>query len=159
MDCPQCGGTLVTYALSDQEASVCEDCGYVGIPAEHRGEPDRVESWDDALRRFYRTRGTDGDPSVELQPPLSRPSDGSGRESWDDALRRFRKRRTDEPETAGEGTASDDERAADDTEGEPDPDGTEDGADGSGEREDDAADDETDGEAEADADPERPASG
>jgi hypothetical protein len=94
MDCPQCGGTLATYALSGQEASVCEDCGYVGIAAEHRGDPRRVESWDDALRRFY---GDDADPSVELRPPLSRPSsDGPADESWDDALRRFYERRTDD---------------------------------------------------------------
>lgn len=106
MDCPQCGGTLATYALSGREASVCEDCGYVGIAAEHRGEPHRIESWNDALRRFY---DTDEDPSVELRPPLSRPSaDGPAEESWDDALRRFYDRRT----------GGSDESAADRTEAE-----------------------------------------
>jgi DNA-directed RNA polymerase subunit M/transcription elongation factor TFIIS len=89
MDCPQCGGSLATYALSDREASVCEDCGYVGIAAEHRGESRTVESWDDALRRFYHAHDTDAEPGVELRPPLSRPSTGSSDESWDDALRRF----------------------------------------------------------------------
>ncbi|MFB6255875.1 MAG: hypothetical protein ABEH58_03970, partial [Haloplanus sp.] len=74
MDCPQCDGTLATYALSGREASVCEDCGYVGIAAEHRGGPQSVESWDEALRRFYRAHGSDGAPSVELDPPLSRPA-------------------------------------------------------------------------------------
>ncbi|WP_049935016.1 hypothetical protein [Haloplanus natans] len=88
MDCPQCEGTLATYALGGREASVCEDCGYVGIAAEHRGDPRSVESWDDALRRFYRAHGGDGAPSVELEPPLSRPA-RSANESWDDALRRF----------------------------------------------------------------------
>jgi len=88
MDCPQCDGTLATYALGGREASVCEDCGYVGIAAEHRGDPRSVESWDDALRRFYRAHGSDGAPSVELKPPLSRPA-RSPSESWDDALRRF----------------------------------------------------------------------
>jgi DNA-directed RNA polymerase subunit M/transcription elongation factor TFIIS len=107
MDCPQCGGTLATYALSGREASVCEDCGYVGIAAEHRGDPRRIESWNDALRRFY---GSDEDPSVELRPPLSRPSgDGPGGESWDDALRRFYDRRTGKSdETESDADASND---------------------------------------------------
>jgi ribosomal protein S21 len=100
MDCPQCGGTLATYALSGREASVCEDCGYVGIAAEHRGETRRVESWDDALRRFYRAHDTDADPSVEVRPPLSRPSADADGESWEDALRRFHARRASEAEAA-----------------------------------------------------------
>jgi len=113
MDCPQCGGTLATYALDGREASVCEDCGYVGIPAEHRGAPKRVESWSDALRRYYRAHDADVEPGVELRPPLSRPADGSGGESWEDALRRFYARRTPEDETseddlAGEETSGDD---------------------------------------------------
>ncbi|WP_338740787.1 hypothetical protein [Haloplanus salilacus] len=119
MDCPQCGGTLATYALSGREASVCEDCGYVGIAAEHRGDTRRIESWNDALRRFY---GSDEDPTVELRPPLSRPSgDGPGEESWDDALRRFYDRRTgsgDDVERADEterteGTEDDGSEAVD----------------------------------------------
>jgi DNA-directed RNA polymerase subunit M/transcription elongation factor TFIIS len=99
MDCPQCGGTLATYALSGREASVCEDCGYVGIAAEHRGEARRVESWDDALRRFYRAHDSDADPSVEVRPPLSRPSAGADGESWEDALRRFHARRANEADS------------------------------------------------------------
>jgi hypothetical protein len=117
MDCPQCGGTLATYALSGREASVCEDCGYVGIAAEHRGDPRSVESWDDALRRFYRAHGSDGAPSVDLQPPLSRPS-GSATESWDDALRRFYARQAgggDEapPDDQMEGDAADEAETGD----------------------------------------------
>jgi len=53
MDCPQCGGTLSTYSYDDREAFVCERCGYVGIEADHHGEPVEVESWTDALRRFH----------------------------------------------------------------------------------------------------------
>jgi hypothetical protein len=108
MDCPQCGGTLATYALGGREASVCEDCGYVGIAAEHRGDPRSVESWDDALRRFYRAHGSDGAPSVELEPPLSRPA-RSANESWDDALRRFYARQGAESVDDGEEAATDDE--------------------------------------------------
>jgi len=111
MDCPQCGGTLDTYALSDSEASVCEDCGYVGIAAEHRGDPRAVESWDDALRRFYRAHGRDSAPSVDLHPPLSRPTNEPS-ESWDDALRRFYARQADGDASEKSG---DTDEAADDT--------------------------------------------
>ena len=58
MSCPQCGGSLRTYALGGHEATVCEDCGYVDIPADHRSEAALPESWDEALRRFY-GEGTD----------------------------------------------------------------------------------------------------
>jgi len=114
MDCPQCGGSLATYALRGREASVCEDCGYVGIAAEHRGDPRSVESWDDALRRFYRAHGSDGAPSVELKPPLSRPSSGPTGESWDDALRRFYARRGGGTSADGDDDAPDVEAEADD---------------------------------------------
>lgn len=61
MDCPECDGSLTTYVYRDREASVCERCGYVGIVADHEGEPVEVESWDEALRRFRRGEGTDDD--------------------------------------------------------------------------------------------------
>lgn len=53
MDCPQCDGSLRSYSLDGHEASVCDRCGYVGIPADHRGDETTTESWADALRRFY----------------------------------------------------------------------------------------------------------
>ncbi len=53
MDCPECGGALAAYVLEGREAAVCERCGWVGIEAEHRGEPRSAESWGDALDRFY----------------------------------------------------------------------------------------------------------
>jgi DNA-directed RNA polymerase subunit M/transcription elongation factor TFIIS len=53
MDCPECGGSLSTYRLSSREAYVCEECGYVGIQADHHGDPEDTESWTDALRRFH----------------------------------------------------------------------------------------------------------
>ncbi|MGM0591678.1 MAG: hypothetical protein ACQETI_08660 [Halobacteriota archaeon] len=59
MDCPACETTLTTYVYRGREASVCERCGYVGIETEHGGTPVRVESWSEALRRFYeRQSGT-----------------------------------------------------------------------------------------------------
>jgi hypothetical protein len=126
MDCPQCGGTLDTYALDGQEASVCEDCGYVGIAAEHRGEARRIESWDDALRRFYRARGTDAEPGVEVRPPLSRPGGDSTDESWDDAFRRFHARRTG---TAADADEPGDAEADDTDEADPDAEATDSDAD------------------------------
>ena len=52
-DCPRCEATLTTLALSDVEAFTCEECGYVGVEADHSGEPAAVESWEDALQRFH----------------------------------------------------------------------------------------------------------
>ena len=52
MDCPRCDRPLDRYALGGREAVVCEACGYIGVPVEHRGEPREVESWDDAISRF-----------------------------------------------------------------------------------------------------------
>jgi hypothetical protein len=68
MDCPQCGTALTTYALRGHEALVCERCGYVGIEADHHGTPREVESWHDALRRFYDESGVDSDPHVPVHP-------------------------------------------------------------------------------------------
>ncbi|MFC7172899.1 hypothetical protein ACFQL0_05120 [Haloplanus litoreus] len=106
------------HALNGREASVCEDCGYVGIPAEHRGAPKRVESWNDALRRYYRAHDADTEPGVELRPPLSRPTDGSDGESWEDALRRFYARRTPENESNEEESTEDESNEEESTEDE-----------------------------------------
>jgi len=59
-ECPRCGSTLTTLALSGSEAVACDACGYVGVEADHSGEPRLVESWEDALKRFQR-RSADGD--------------------------------------------------------------------------------------------------
>ncbi|MFB6123908.1 MAG: hypothetical protein ABEJ78_10680 [Haloferacaceae archaeon] len=110
MACPQCGGALLTYALGGREASVCEDCGYVGIDADHGGEPVEVESWDDALRRFYAEHGEDADPRVEVarDDVAERRRDG---ESWDDALERFY---AEHGNVSSADDGADDERTADD---------------------------------------------
>jgi len=52
LDCPRCGGTLSTFSLSDATAVACDDCGYVGVEADHSGEPTFAESWADAFARF-----------------------------------------------------------------------------------------------------------
>jgi hypothetical protein len=53
MDCPRCGGAVTVYQLGDRESYVCDDCEYVGIDVEHGAEPEEIESWDEAMERFY----------------------------------------------------------------------------------------------------------
>lgn len=50
--CPRCGETLETLRLGRADAVSCEACGYVGVEADHSGEPRVVETWADALQRF-----------------------------------------------------------------------------------------------------------
>jgi hypothetical protein len=52
MDCPRCGETLTEYAFEGREAYGCEACGWLGVDVEHGAEPEKVESWAAALRRF-----------------------------------------------------------------------------------------------------------
>jgi uncharacterized Zn finger protein (UPF0148 family) len=93
MDCPECGTPLVTYRLGDREAPVCERCGHVGIDAEHRPARTRVESWSDALRRFYGTTDAgdaDSDPTVPVRPAdRDDPAPRARAETWTEALERF----------------------------------------------------------------------
>jgi hypothetical protein len=109
MECPDCGATLVTYRLAEREAPVCEQCGHVGIDAEHRAARLRVESWGDALRRFY---GTDDEFSVAVDATASGGSSERSRpETWAAALERFYRasapnERSDDG-AAGDGDADD----------------------------------------------------
>jgi hypothetical protein len=85
MECPRCAEPLERYALQGREAFVCEACGYIGVPVEHRGEYDPPESWDDAISRFHdvarvesaTVETSDEDPTPEF-------IDGDGDESGDD---------------------------------------------------------------------------
>ena len=54
IECPRCGSELTTFALGGTEAIACDDCGFVGVEADHSGEPRVVESWEEALERFGR---------------------------------------------------------------------------------------------------------
>ena len=83
MECPQCEDPLVRYALGGREAVICERCGYVGIEADHHGRPRAVESWDDALRRFYGDDGDAVDPTVPVRPDASGDSAESDRAERD----------------------------------------------------------------------------
>lgn len=51
-DCPRCGSPLSTFSLSGATAVACDDCGFVGVEADHSGEPRFIESWEDAFERF-----------------------------------------------------------------------------------------------------------
>jgi transcription elongation factor Elf1 len=51
MKCPRCGNELERYTLDGRETVSCANCGYIGVPVEHRGEHARVETWAEALDR------------------------------------------------------------------------------------------------------------
>lgn len=53
MGCPRCGEALRSYRLDGAETLVCESCSYVGVSVDHKAEPQRRETWDDAFDRFY----------------------------------------------------------------------------------------------------------
>lgn len=52
MECPRCDGPVEAYTLEGTTAVVCQECGYVGVPADHRSVADSSESWDEAIERF-----------------------------------------------------------------------------------------------------------
>lgn len=56
LQCPRCGGTLITYTLEGKEAVVCEECEFVNVPtrhATHSGDGEaETESWDEVLERY-----------------------------------------------------------------------------------------------------------
>lgn len=51
--CPRCGGPVEGFELAGHEASVCPDCGYIGVPVDHGSDREDPESWGTALERFY----------------------------------------------------------------------------------------------------------
>ncbi len=59
-ECPRCGSSLSAYSLSDVEAYGCDSCGWVGVPVDHKSEPKRLESWQDAIQRFQKRFAADG---------------------------------------------------------------------------------------------------
>jgi hypothetical protein len=119
MDCPECGGALAAYVLEGREAAVCERCGWVGIEAEHRGEPRPAESWGDALDRFYdrhaeTERRTADLPTVAAAggPAGERETDADETDEADDEYEADDERETD----ADEADETDDERETDEHE-------------------------------------------
>ncbi|CCQ37474.1 small CPxCG-related zinc finger protein [Natronomonas moolapensis 8.8.11] len=69
MECPRCGGPLSRYQLGEKVSYACDECVYVGVEVNHRATPRPLESWEEALSRFYHRRTT------EQSPPDSSNSD------------------------------------------------------------------------------------
>lgn len=69
MECPRCGGRLTVYRLGGESSWVCNDCGSVGVEAEHGSEPEPTESWEEALQRFYTRHGDDQSTDSRDEPP------------------------------------------------------------------------------------------
>ena len=67
MACPRCGGSMITFSLWDSSEATCEDCGYVGVPADHRAEATETESWDEALGRFRERDEAPANEAVALE--------------------------------------------------------------------------------------------
>ncbi len=57
---------MITFSLEDSAALTCEDCGYVGIPADHRPEGEESESWGEALGRFREAGEAPANETVAL---------------------------------------------------------------------------------------------
>jgi hypothetical protein len=58
---------MITFSLGDSSAPTCEDCGYVGVPTDHRTEGEESETWDDALGRFREEGEAPMDETVALE--------------------------------------------------------------------------------------------
>lgn len=80
MECPRCGGPLSRYQLGEKVSYACDECVYVGIEVSHRTDPRPLESWDEALSRFYHRRTTGDSPSDvdddDSETATRRPLDG-----------------------------------------------------------------------------------
>ncbi len=51
--CPRCGRSLEELSLGDAKTMACNGCGYADIPVDHESKREKIESWRDALERFY----------------------------------------------------------------------------------------------------------
>lgn len=52
-ECPRCSSPLERLSLADVTTVTCSQCGYADVPVEHEREFPEIESWRDALNRFY----------------------------------------------------------------------------------------------------------
>ncbi|WP_255170786.1 zf-TFIIB domain-containing protein [Natrononativus amylolyticus] len=52
-DCPRCGSALERLELGEVETIACGRCGFADVPVDHESDRPRLESWRDALERFY----------------------------------------------------------------------------------------------------------
>lgn len=92
MECPRCGGPLSRYQLGEKVSYACDECVYVGIEVSHRTDPRQLESWDEALSRFYHRRTTgdapsdvpDDDTTAEQAEPTDHKKPAEGTRDADD---------------------------------------------------------------------------
>lgn len=74
MECPRCGRSLDRYTLDGRSAVTCRECGYAGVPVDHRSEQRPAETWADAMSRVpdaariasVTVETAADDPSLEL---------------------------------------------------------------------------------------------
>ncbi|WP_299233178.1 hypothetical protein [Natronomonas sp.] len=74
MECPRCDSPLERYALGDRSAVTCGECGYVGVPVDHRDDAQRTETWAEAVSNAPDTAAiasvtvetVDEDPSLSV---------------------------------------------------------------------------------------------
>lgn len=52
MECQRCGSPVTTFSLDETASFVCEECGYVGVSADHGADGTSRETWAEALARF-----------------------------------------------------------------------------------------------------------
>jgi hypothetical protein len=54
-ECPRCQGLLQELSLGEVSTITCSQCRYADVPVEHERIGQNVESWRDALERFYQS--------------------------------------------------------------------------------------------------------
>ena len=52
-ECPRCGSSLERLSLGEVTTVSCSRCGFANVPVDHESHGDELESWRDALERFY----------------------------------------------------------------------------------------------------------
>jgi hypothetical protein len=52
-ECPRCQSQLERLSLDDVTTLACKRCGFANVPVDHESERDDLESWREALDRFY----------------------------------------------------------------------------------------------------------
>lgn len=128
--CPRCGSSLSSYSLSDVEAYGCDSCGWVGVPVDHQSEPERLETWQDAIQRFQKKFAADGleEHAERLERVEQARRDAVGTDDEGDAAAGDSDEVTDDDATAadaseGDVESGDDATAADETPEDADADG------------------------------------
>ena len=72
MRCERCGEPVERYELDGAAAISCPACGYIGVPVDHKAEPQPHESWQDAFERFYDRFGVVADATESTSTAMVR---------------------------------------------------------------------------------------